>query len=208
MFWYNPDLERLEKDVKALEYHPKLVFYGSSTFTLWSELTTLFKAYDPINLGFGGSTLAACTWFFDRVFENIDKPDAIVVYAGDNDLGDGRHPEEVILCLENLLAKVRAKYGNIKFTCISIKPSLARMHLMGSIHYTNSKMQELTLKDDNFHYVHIYDALLDKEGIPSSTYFEEDGLHLNALGYKVLLKALKAHPEIFPKKQTRKSLVK
>ncbi|WP_299553970.1 GDSL-type esterase/lipase family protein [Seonamhaeicola sp.] len=208
MFWYYPDLERLENDIKTLEYNPKLVFYGSSTFTLWSELTAIFKEYNPLNLGFGGSTLAACTWFFDRVFKNIDQLDAIVIYAGDNDLGDGRHPEEVILNLENLLAKVRAKYGNIKFTCISIKPSLARQHLMHSIHYTNIKMKELMSKDDNFYYVHIYDVLLDGDGNPNIDYFEEDGLHLNESGYKVLLKELKTHPEIFPKKVRRKSLVK
>ena len=114
MFWFHPDLERLENQIQVLEYNPKLVFYGSSTFTLWDEITTLFKKHNPVNLGFGGSTLAACTWFFDRVFENIKEIDAIVIYAGDNDLGDGRHPEEVLLFLENLLLKIRKKYGNIK----------------------------------------------------------------------------------------------
>ncbi|WP_406684892.1 GDSL-type esterase/lipase family protein [Seonamhaeicola sp. MEBiC1930] len=200
MFWFFPDLERLENEVEALEYDPKLVFYGSSTFTLWSELTSVFKEYNPLNLGFGGSTVAACTWFFDRVFKNIDKLESIVVYAGDNDLGEGRHPEEVVLILENLLAKVRAKYGDVKFTCISIKPSIARKHLMGSIHFTNSKIEEFMSKDENFHYVHIYDVLLDEGGNPNIDYFEEDGLHLNKAGYKAVLKVLKTHPEIFPEK--------
>lgn len=201
MFWYQQDLERLEKDIEALRYNPKLVFYGSSTFTLWTELTTIFKEYQPLNLGFGGSTLAACTWFFDRIFKNVHNIEAIIIYAGDNDLGEGRHPEEVILFLENLLAKVRNKYGNIPFTCISIKPSITRWHLCKSILFTNRNIKNMMLKDPNFHFVDIYPAMLGSNGCPKAEYFAEDGLHLNPKGYKLWLEILKQHPEIFPKNE-------
>jgi lysophospholipase L1-like esterase len=204
MFWFHPDLELLENQIKELEYDPKLIFYGSSTFTLWSELTTIYKKYNPVNLGFGGSTLAACTWFFDRVFENIKAIDAIVIYAGDNDLEEGRHPEEVLLFLENLLLKIKTKYGNVKCTCISIKPSIARLHLLESVHYTNMNIKKLMDQDDDFYYVDIYNALLDKNGKPDSKYFEEDGLHLNTFGYHLFANILHSHPEIFPQKTLRR----
>ena len=200
MFWFHPDLEHLENQIQELEYNPKLVFYGSSTFTSWDKLITVFRKHNPLNLGFGGSTLAACTWFFDRVFKNIKNIDAIIIYAGDNDLGEGRHPEEVLLYLENLLLKIRNKYGNVKCTCVSIKPSLARLHLLESIHYTNTHIKELMSKDENFYYVDIYYPLLDKKGIPDIKYFDKDGLHFNKLGYQLLEKCLKKHPEIFPQK--------
>ncbi|ARV13918.1 GDSL-type esterase/lipase family protein [Polaribacter sp. SA4-12] len=206
MCWYQEDLERLENDIQGLKYNPKLVFYGSSTFTLWSELTSIFKEYSPLNLGFGGSTLAACTWYFDRIFKNIEDIDAILIYAGDNDLGDGRHPEEVLLFLENLLSKIRKKYGDIKCTVISIKPSINRIHLMESIHYTNNCIKRLMSKSDHCYYVDIYDALLDKKGNPDAIFFEEDGLHFNAKGYAVLLNALEKQPEIFPRKLLEKLL--
>lgn len=200
MFWFYQDLERLENQIQELDYNPKLIFYGSSTFTLWDKLPVIFKSYNPLNLGFGGSTLASCTWFFDRVFKNIKDIDAIVIYAGDNDLGEGRHPEEVLLFLENLLEKIRNKYGNIKCTCISIKPSISRRHLQESIHFTNSNIEKLMSKDSNFYYVDIYNSLLDSQGNPDSKYFEEDGLHFNKLGYQLLTNILKKHTEIFPKK--------
>ena len=204
MFWYHPDLERLEIQIQKLEYNPKLIFYGSSTFTSWSKCRTIFKEYNPLNLGFGGATLAACTWYFDRVFENIKEIDAIVIYAGDNDLGDGRHPEEVVLFLENLLLKIREKYGNVKCTWLSIKPSSARIELLESIHYTNKSVKKLMSKDDNFYFVDIYHALLDENGKPDGKYFNEDGLHFNKKGYKLLTKALKENPKIFPKKILQK----
>ena len=200
MFWYHEDLERLEREILSLEEDPKMVFYGSSSFTLWNDLTEIFKEYKPINLGFGGSTLGACTWFFDRVFENIKKPEAIVVYAGDNDLGDNRHPEEVVLFFENLLAKIREKYGNIPCTYISIKPSISRWYLSDSIRYTNSNMKELCLKDENFHFVNIYEDMLDANGYPDGKYFVEDGLHLSKKGYKLWAQKMKEKKEIFPEK--------
>ena len=49
VFWYHEDLERLEKEITELEFNPKLIFYGSSTFTLWNELTSLFKEHKPAN---------------------------------------------------------------------------------------------------------------------------------------------------------------
>ena len=206
MFWFHPDLELLETQLQELEYDPKLIFYGSSTFTLWNELTTVFKKHSPLNLGFGGSTLAACTWFFDRIFKNIKEIDAIVIYAGDNDLGDGRHPEEVLLFLDNLLSKIRTKYGDVKCTYISIKPSIARLHLMDSIHFTNANIKKLMATDKHFYYVDIYNDLLDKNGKPNNIFFEEDGLHLNTKGYQLVINALQKHPEIFPQKNTREDL--
>lgn len=200
MFWYHEDLERLEREILSLEEDPKMVFYGSSSFTLWNDLTEVFKEYKPVNLGFGGSTLGACTWFFDRVFENIKKPEAIVVYAGDNDLGDNRHPEEVVLFFENLLAKIREKYGNIPCTYISIKPSISRWYLSDSIRYTNSNIKELCLKDENFHFVNIYEDMLDANGYPDEKYFVQDGLHLSKKGYKLWAQKMKGQKEIFPEK--------
>jgi len=200
VFWYHEDLERLENEITMLDYEPKMVFYGSSSFTLWRELMEMFKDYKPVNLGFGGSTLGACTWFFERVFENVKKPEAIVIYAGDNDLGDNRHPEEVVLFFETLLSKIRAKYGDIPCSFISIKPSISRWYLSESIRYTNSNIKEVCLKDPNFHFINIYDAMLDENGYPNGEYFVEDGLHLSKKGYQLWTKILKTHKEMFPEK--------
>jgi hypothetical protein len=94
MFWYEDEVVRLEREISQLAYLPETIFYGSSSIRMWDSLYSDFAAFKPINLGFGGSTLAACVWFFDRVLAS-QKPGRIVFYAGDNDLGDGRHPEEV-----------------------------------------------------------------------------------------------------------------
>lgn len=204
MFWYHQDLDRLEKEIKSLIFDPKLVFYGSSSFTLWTELSNHYKESDAVNLGFGGSTLAACTWYFERIFKNLHNVEAIVIYAGENDLAEGRHPEEVVLFLQNLFAKIRKKYGNISCSYISIKPSFSREHLSESITYTNKNIEKIMREDVNLHYVNVYDLMLNADGSPNPKYYHEDGLHLSPAGYKLWLDEFKKHPEIFPIKKLEK----
>ena len=70
------------------------VFYGSSSIRMWE---TLSEDFDPrvLRLGFGGSTLEACDYFFERLVPPVH-PRSLLVYAGDNDLGDGRSVEQVL----------------------------------------------------------------------------------------------------------------
>lgn len=192
MFWYHDELNRLEEEKRELDYTPEMVFYGSSSFRLWDELPELFKEYKPINLGFGGSTLAACSWFYKKIFKGLH-PTSVVIYAGDNDLGDNRHPEEVVLFFKTLLTQIREDYGNIPVTFVSIKPSPARWELSGSIHYTNGNIKEITKSDKNFYYVNIYDASLDELGKPNESFYAEDRLHLNKLGYRVWYDIISKH---------------
>ncbi len=196
MFWYQEELDRLKQEKKECTYVPKTVFYGSSSFRLWGDVKELFKQHQPINLGFGGSTLAACSWFYKKNFKGLH-PESVVFYAGDNDLGDGRHPEEVVLFFKTLVSQIREDHGSIPITFVSIKPSPSRWYLEGSIKYTNSNIQELTKEDDNLYFVNVFDAMLDSSGRPNSSLFIEDGLHLNAAGYKIWYDIISAHTPSF-----------
>ncbi len=198
MFWYEEEIKILYNRKKELFYEPKLAFYGSSSIRLWDSIYEDFINYKPVNLGFGGSSLAACAWYFESVFLQY-QPEAVIIYAGDNDLADGRHPEEVILFLEKLVDKIRAPFKDIPITYISIKPSVARWHLKNSIEFTNKLAKQIEVTDTNFHYVNIYDKMLNTEGKPNPLYFEADGLHINKLGYKLWYETLLENPPIFPK---------
>lgn len=184
MFWYQEELDRLTKEKNDCNHTPETVFYGSSSFRLWNEIESLYQEYKPINLGFGGSTLAACSWFFKKNFEGLN-PKSIVFYAGDNDLGDGRHPEEVVLFFKTLVSQIRESYGNIPVTFVSIKPSPNRWYLEGSIKYTNRNIKEYTETEENLYFVNIFDSMLDSSGKPNQNLFIEDGLHMNSSGYKI-----------------------
>ena len=112
------------------------VFYGSSSIRLWTTLDRDFPDVAPLNLGFGGATLAACAWHFERLVIPA-KPRALMLYAGDNDLGEGRQPEEVYLFFCALAEKIQRHLPGIPVTFLSIKPSPSRWHLVGEIRKAN-----------------------------------------------------------------------
>lgn len=185
MYWYEEEVKRLEKEITFIKCNPLTVFYGSSSIRLWRTLEVDFKAFNPVNLGFGGSTLAACTWFFDRTLANYS-PERIIIYAGDNDLGDGRHPEEIFIYFQQLSTKIKQRFGDIPCYFISIKPSIARWHMIDSFLYTNNIIEnEIIRQDANWKFIDIYHPMLGVNNYPQNKYFDTDGLHLSTQGYKL-----------------------
>ena len=183
MVWYENEVQRLEKERTLLTYDPKLIFYGSSSIRLWESLYDDFAPWHPVNLGFGGSTLAACVWFFDRLIGPYH-PDSMIVYAGDNDLGDGRHPEEVFIFFQQLVSRTRQHFGNIPLAFISIKPSITRWNIVDSIRYTNKLIEEeINRQGNNLHFINVYNRMTDNAGYPKREFLDPDGLHINDKGY-------------------------
>jgi lysophospholipase L1-like esterase len=183
MVWYENEVRRLEKERETLTFDPKLLFYGSSSIRLWESLNEDFAAYRPVNLGFGGSTLAACVWFFDRILAPFH-PESIIVYAGDNDLGDGRHPEEVFIFFQQLVSRTRHQFGDIPLAFISIKPSITRWDILDRIRYTNKIIEEeITRQANHLHFIDIYTRMTDNAGYPKREFLDPDGLHINDKGY-------------------------
>lgn len=191
--WYEEEVRAIEQAHAAapLPPHP-LVFYGSSSIRLWSSLADDFPTLKPINLGFGGSTLAACVWFFERLVVPY-QPRSLVVYAGDNDLGDGQQPSDVVDSFRALAHKINLYLDTIPVTFVSIKPSPARQELFDAIVQTNEAIRREIAAHDTFSYVDIFHPMLDQEGRPRPELYAEDGLHLSPAGYRVWTQVLSAH---------------
>jgi len=184
MFWYEPDVKQVEERKKKVE-DPKMLFYGSSSIRLWNTLYKDFEAYKPLNMGFGGSTLAACNVYFDRLMEGLN-PDIFFLYAGDNDLGDGRHPEEVFIFFKQMIAEIRKRFGMIPILYISIKPSIMRYNIIEQIRFTNKIISsEINKMDSQVYFINIFDKMLDENRYPNRALFLPEGLHMNENGYAI-----------------------
>lgn len=182
MHWYESDVRALE-NARASQPRNHPVFYGSSSIRLWD---TLADDVDPaiLNLGFGGSTLEACDYFFARLIPPV-QPSSVLLYAGDNDLGDGRTPDEVHHWFRSLLAKVDSTLGPIPFGFLSIKPSPARRHLLPHISHVNQLVRKELAAHPSAYFIDVYPAMLDAAGIPRAELFSADGLHLSREGYRL-----------------------
>jgi lysophospholipase L1-like esterase len=190
MNWYEEDIRRLEEETAGKGHLARTVFYGSSSIRLWQTLEEDFKEYTPVNLGFGGSTLAACIWFFHRIVAPY-RPSLFVLYAGENDIGDGRHPEEVFIFYQHMVHLIRKHYGDIPLAYISIKPSIARLGLLGGIKKANRLIaREIRHSKSQDYYINVYDSMVDTHGHPLRELYDDDGLHLNANGYALWRKVV------------------
>lgn len=185
MQWYEAEVRQLEQRTSssAIPSRP-VVFYGSSTIRLWTSLAEDLGIPLALNLGFGGSTLEACAYFFDRIFADLT-PQSIVVYAGDNDLGDGQTPEKVLASFRALHDKLRAKYPETPLFYISVKPSPARAAILPSIRAANEAIRLEIAPLPNSLFIDLFAHMLDSKGQTRPELFTEDGLHMNPTGYKL-----------------------
>jgi lysophospholipase L1-like esterase len=217
MLWYEDDIHQLETKLKTLNAFAdgvsadhfnggwansgwpnpeKVVFYGSSSIRLWTTLETDFPEVSSLNLGFGGSTLAACAWFFERIVVPT-APRSVIFYAGDNDLGDGRHPEEVCLFFNSFTQKMQQHLPGVPLSFLSIKISPARWNIAPKIRQTNELIAQEISRLPGYQVIDVTNPLLDAGGRPRKELFENDGLHLNPAGYEVWKQVLVQHPDIF-----------
>ncbi|GAB4124122.1 MAG: SGNH/GDSL hydrolase family protein [Roseiflexaceae bacterium] len=193
MHWYEEEVRGLERAHQATPPLPGgVLFYGSSSFRLWQNLPRDLLTWPVVNRAFGGSTLEACAYFFERLVVPC-APRSLICYAGDNDLGDGRSPYEVIGSFHKLTEKVNTLLGPIPFAFLSIKPSPARWHLRESILQVNSAIRQTLMQRHLGYYIDIYGPMLNRDGTPRRDLFAEDGLHLSPAGYRLWAQIISAY---------------
>ncbi|MBS0320968.1 MAG: GDSL family lipase [Proteobacteria bacterium] len=159
-----------------------ILFVGSSSIRLWSDLDRQFAGTPVLNRGFGGSQLSDCVRHLNRLVIRY-RPRTVFVYAGDNDLAAGATPEEVARRFARFVAGVRATLPATRIDYISIKPSPARLALLPQIRATNALIRDYVATEDGLAYVDVYSAMVDAGGQPRAELFRADALHLNATGY-------------------------
>ncbi len=182
------DKNLFEQDVRILERRhlrktdDATVFYGSSSFRLWRGLMRDFSKYNVVNLGFGGARIAYCLYYFDRLIKSNDTK-SLVFYAGDNDIGDGCVPAQILNAFSNFYHNFRKSHPTAKFTFVSIKPSPVRVHFTDRIEASNDLIRQFLSKEPNTFYLDVYSHMLNENGRIKEELFTEDGLHMNRKGY-------------------------
>ncbi|NLR91203.1 GDSL-type esterase/lipase family protein [Flammeovirga agarivorans] len=186
-FYKEEGLPELAENIdKQPKIEQPIVFYGSSSFRLWSKVREDLQCDQILNMGFGGSTLEACAYYFEELFEQIKTPKKIFIYAGDNDLGGGKQAEDILSYYNDLYSKIRSRYGNeLPIMYLSIKPSPSKDHIQGEIEKSNDLVKEKIVEHENVTYIDIYHPMLDAERKSRPDLFEEDMLHMRPEGYQI-----------------------
>ena len=183
--------DRWEEAIRAFEESdrenppPKggIVFLGSSSFRRW-DLDQSFPGKGLINRGFGGSQMADALRYLDRIVLPL-APRTLLVYEGDNDIGNGKSPETVEEEFRALVARVHASLPMTKVVFVSVKPSIRRWHLIGKAREANARVKAFAGEHPLVDFVDVGGPLLGPDGKPRRDLFVEDELHLNDAGYAI-----------------------
>lgn len=187
----DPDPARFTADIAAFEAWdrqnsvPKdaALFVGSSSIRMW-QTADCFPDLAVINRGFGGSHASDVVHYADRIVLKY-APRTIVFYAGDNDLADGKTPEQVAGDFEQFVELVHAKLPNTKIIYLPVKPSLARWKIWPKMQATNTLVKTFVDTSDYLSYIDTVTPLLGPDGKPRPEIFRDDGLHMNDTGYQI-----------------------
>jgi lysophospholipase L1-like esterase len=170
-----------------------VVFVGSSSIRLWKDLEQEFDASQGIvKRGFGGSRMSDCARYVGRLVLPY-KPHLVVVYAGDNDLAEGRSPQDVLTSFRHFVESVRKALPETRVAYLSIKPSPLRQSLMPAMRETNALIAQYSKTQPNLDYIDVFSKMLDANGRPRSELYRADALHLNADGYALWKTVISAH---------------
>ena len=114
----------------------------------------------------------------------------IVLYAGDNDLADGKTAAEVFEDYKKFVSKSLKSLPNVKIAFISIKPSPSRWKLVSEFRAANELIRQFDSANKNLVFIDIFDAMLGSDGKPRPELYINDGLHMSRQGYALWAKAV------------------
>lgn len=202
----SPETTQWESEIAAFEAidhqsppaQNAIVFIGSSSIAMWEALPSDFPSDFPghavVNRGFGGSQIGDSTHHAERILQ-ARTPRLIVLYAGDNDLADGKTPEQVAHDFQLFVERVYGFLPDTRIAFLSIKPSPSRRHLMPRAKQANDLIHGIARQNETLDFIDIFPAMLDEHGAPRAELFGPDELHMNRAGYKLWIPTITPHLE-------------
>jgi len=184
--------ERFESEIVAFEDSDRvnppppggIVFVGSSSIRLWPDIHGYFPGSNVIQRGFGGSRLDEVVYYAPRIVLRY-KPKLVVLYAGENDIAEGRTPQQVFADFRAFVRHVRTALPNSRIAFVSIKPSPSRWELVDKMEAANSMIARYIPTQPGLTYVDVFTPMIGADGRPRPELFVSDSLHMTRQGYDI-----------------------
>lgn len=165
-------------------YRATYLFTGSSSVRMWESLYVDFPDRQVINTGFGGSQASDLLFYLEPLVLKYN-PMVVSIYEGDNDLAEGKSPGRAFRDIEEIISRIRSRYPGMPIVLISAKPSISRWNLRGKYERFNRKLSRLAAEDPLTRFADVWTPMLQADGSLNEDLFIEDGLHMNAEGYRI-----------------------
>ena len=139
-----PNPARFAKDIAAFAAErPEqggIVFTGSSSIRLWTNLKQDFPDLPVLNRGFGGSVANDLSVHFETVIAR-HAPKLLVTYTGSNDLNAKLTPDEALTDYTAVLDTFHARFPKARVILTSVKIGEKRLAQIPLVHELNRKLQ-------------------------------------------------------------------
>jgi lysophospholipase L1-like esterase len=190
-FW--SEIQAFQKqDSIAMPPRNGIVFVGSSSVRMWKDAEEIFKKYQVINRGFGGSTLADAILYQDELIFRYE-PRQVVIYTGENDVASGVSATETFDRFKTLVTNIRTKMPEVPLVFMSMKESPSRVQFRDTLLKANAMIKDYISTMPKAVYLDVNAKMLDKDGNTRPELFREDMLHMKQAGYDIWEKALRPH---------------
>lgn len=196
--WAQPFADEIAafKKQDSVQAPPKhaILFVGSSSFRMWTNLQQSFPKHTVINRGFGGSCLPDVIRYANDIILPY-QPRQIVIYCGENDLAssDTVTAKMVYSRFVQLYKIIRRKMPVVPIVYVSIKPSPSRAKLMPAMKESNRLISSFLRTQKHTVFVDVFSAMLKADGTSDTSLFIEDNLHMNAAGYAIWQKMIEPY---------------
>ena len=158
------------------------LFVGSSSIRFWDTLAADLAPIPVLNRGFGGAQLPDLLRYADRIILPC-QPRAVVIYAGENDLGAWWvWPGRVVDRFRQLVERLRQANPELPIVLLAIKPSPYFAHRRARQTEANRLLRAYCEATPGLAFIDVASLLLDADGGLRPELYR-DGLHLNAGGY-------------------------
>lgn len=169
-----------------------LLVTGSSSVRLWNTIHEDLEPYLVMQRGYGGAKLTDFNYYAGRIIQPGTMKAIIVFVANDISGGeDDRTPREVFELFKKLVEQLRERNPGTPVFWIQTTPTPSRWHAIDQINKANGLIRNYCEKNEDLHFIETYDAYMDQKGIPDSTLFRDDMLHLNRHGYEIWTELIK-----------------
>jgi glycerophosphoryl diester phosphodiesterase len=195
-----PEVKAWELDIQAFEQLDRsteypgdaVLFAGSSSIRLWTNLEQDMAPYPVIQRGYGGAKLSDFAVYADRIFDPHPCR-AIVIFIANDITGsaDDKTPEEVAGLFNSVLKSIRSGHRDTPVFWIEVTPTPLRWKVWPEIRKANDLIRVNCEKGKNTYFINTANSFLDGNGNPDPSFFLSDRLHLTKKGYEVWTKIIK-----------------
>lgn len=164
-------------------------FVGSSSIHRWTTLAADMQPWIVRNRGVGGAFLPELRQRFANEGP-VTPPQAIVFYAGDNDIAKGDTAASADDQFRQFVAAKMARMPDVPMLVLSVKPSPTRWSLRPVQNAYDAAMKRMAAQIPTLFFVDASAGLLVHRR--PGPFFVEDGIHLSQAGYRVWARAVRA----------------